>query len=181
MRNYVKSISLSLGQSSRLNPHLWPHLYTAKLLFFAYYTLCRTLTHLLDLSVKQMESVRQCSCHMCHELTVTTSPSIDQTNFRIGKDQNPGCTFRTFYRWIYRWIQSLLGETWPKEYPPTLQAKVLSVERLKSKLAKLKKQHSSSDKEVAISGLSGFLRETILGPVKLYSAQRKIRLVLRKT
>ncbi len=124
-----------------------------------------------------MESVRQCSCHMCHELTVTTSPSIDQTNFRIGKDQNPGCTFRTFYRWI----QSLFGETWPKEYPPTLQAKVLSVERLKAKLAKLKKQHSSSDKEVAISGLSGFLRETILGPVKLYSAQRKIRLVLRKT
>ena len=72
----------------------------------------------------------------------------------------------------------MFGETWPKEYPLTLQAKVLSVERLKAKLAKLKKQHSSSDKEVAISG---FLRETILGPVKLYSAQRKIRLVLRKT
>ena len=73
------------------------------------------------------------------------------------KDQNPGCTFRTFYGWI----QSLFGETWPEENPPTLQAFTKSVERLKAKLAKLKKQHSSSDKEVAISG---FLRENYTLP-----------------
>ncbi len=70
------------------------------------------------------------------------------------KDQNPGCTYRTFYGWI----QSLFGETWR---PPTLQAFTKSVERLKAKLTKLKKQHSSSDKEVAISG---FLRENYTLP-----------------
>ena len=65
------------------------------------------------------------------------------------------------YRTFYGWIQSLFGETWPEECPPTLQAFTKSVERLKAKLTKLKKQHSSSDKEVAISG---FLRENYTLP-----------------
>ena len=55
----------------------------------------------------------------------------------------------------------MFGETWPEENPPNLQAFTKSVERLKAKLAKLKKQHSSSDKEVAISG---FLRENYTLP-----------------
>ena len=53
---------------------------------------------------------------------------------------------------------SVFGETWPEEGPPTLQAFTESVEWLKAKLTKLKKQHTGSDKEVE------FLTENYTSP-----------------
>ena len=95
-----------------------------------------------------MESVCICSCHNYVSQTGNDTQRLPLVSnqlysLRIGYIQ--GCTFRTLYGWM---IRGVFGETWPEEGPPTLQAFTKSVERLKAKLTKLKKQHTGSDKEV---------------------------------
>ena len=62
------------------------------------------------------------------------------------KDQHAECTFRT----MYCWVKDLFGKKWPEEAAPTLQAFTKSMERLKAKLAKLKKQHTGTEKDADV-------------------------------
>ena len=73
------------------------------------------------------------------------------------KDQHAQCTYRT----MYRWLQELFGERWPKEAAPSLQSLTKSIERLKAKLTKLRKQHTGIDKEAT---LETFLRQEYVFP-----------------
>ena len=62
------------------------------------------------------------------------------------KDQHAQCTYRT----MYCWLQDLFGKRWPKEAAPSLQSLTKSIERLKAKQSKLKKQHTGVDKEATL-------------------------------
>lgn len=63
------------------------------------------------------------------------------------KQQHSVCTFKLFHLWI----TDLYGVKWPQSDSPTCQAITRSVERLSSKLVKIKKQHSSAEKQEVIS------------------------------
>ena len=63
------------------------------------------------------------------------------------KNENSDVTFTAFYEWIV----DLYGEKWPQPDPPTYQALSKSVVRLNAKLEKLKKMHSSTEKEKLLS------------------------------
>ena len=73
------------------------------------------------------------------------------------KDQHAQCTYRT----MYCWLQDLFGKRWPKEAAPSLQSLTKSIERLKAKQSKLKKQHTGIDKEAT---LETFLRQEYVLP-----------------
>ena len=68
------------------------------------------------------------------------------------KHRHPECTCKT----LYFWIKDIFGDQWPLPDSPTCQAVAKSIERLNARLLKLKKQHSSVNKGIEISG---FLQE----------------------
>lgn len=62
------------------------------------------------------------------------------------KDLHSQCTYRT----LHSWLKALYGSRWPKE-PPTHHAITRSIDRLKGKLRKLKKQGATPSKELTLS------------------------------
>ena len=62
---------------------------------------------------------------------------------------------------MYCWVQDLFSKKWPEEAAPTLQAFTKIMERLKAKLNKLKKQHTSTEKD---TNLETFLNEVYTLP-----------------
>ena len=68
------------------------------------------------------------------------------------KHLHPKCTFNV----VYHWIRDIYGEKWPLPDSPTCQAIIRCIERLTARFSKLKKQHTSSDKDIA---LDDFLRD----------------------
>ena len=72
------------------------------------------------------------------------------------KDGNQRCTFQMFYVWL----RTLYGEYWPDQ-PPTIQAIIRSITRLSARLAKLKKQHKSLEKDAVILG---FMQQEFILP-----------------
>lgn len=73
------------------------------------------------------------------------------------KHLHPKCTFNV----IYSWIRDIYGEKWPQPDSPTCQAIIRCIERLTARFSKLKKQHTSSEKEQA---LNDFLQDEFLLP-----------------
>ena len=63
------------------------------------------------------------------------------------KHRYPECTFKT----LYSWIKDIYGDKWPLPDSPTCIAIIKSIERLDARFLKLKKQHSSVNKEIEIS------------------------------
>ena len=78
-------------------------------------------------------------------------PQIPKVSNRLElnavRDQNHLCTYRT----LYCWISDLYGHNWPDEGQPTMKALTNSIDRLIARLARLKKQPTSSEKETVIS------------------------------
>ena len=68
------------------------------------------------------------------------------------KHLHPKCTFNV----VYRWIRDIYGEKWPLPDSPTCQAIIRCIESLTARFSKLKKQHTSSKKDMA---LDDFLRD----------------------
>lgn len=73
------------------------------------------------------------------------------------KYQHSGCTFKIFRHWL----EHLYGDEWPQPDSPTCQAITRSTERLSAKLSKLKKQHTSLEKDDV---LSEFLQQEFVLP-----------------
>ena len=82
---------------------------------------------------------------------VTKLPELEKVTNEIVlelvhfKDHTTECSFQT----LYLWIKHLYGKSWP-EKPPTIQAIARSISRLSARLAKLRKQHSSPEKDFSI-------------------------------
>ena len=68
------------------------------------------------------------------------------------KDRNSFCSFKT----LQAWIRDIYGKRWPTTEAPSPTAIAKSIERLKAKLTKLRKQHNSIEKQERISS---FLQE----------------------
>ena len=68
------------------------------------------------------------------------------------KHSHPKCTFYV----VYCWIRDIYGEKWPLPDSPTCQAIIRCTDRLTARFSKLKKQRTSSEKEMA---LDDFLQE----------------------
>ena len=62
-------------------------------------------------------------------------------------DQHPECTYKT----ASLWVRDLCGERWPQPDSPTSQAITKCFTRIEAVLSKLRKQHSSLEKEKLIS------------------------------
>ena len=78
------------------------------------------------------------------ELPVVTNELI--LNLVKFKHLHQKCTYNV----VYHWIKDIYGEKWPLPDSPTCQAIIRCIERLSARFLKLKKQHSSSDKKVAL-------------------------------
>lgn len=87
--------------------------------------------------------------HLSEVPFVTNELILELARF---KHRHPKCTFRT----LYFWMKDIFGDKWPLPDSPTCQAIVKSIERLDARFLKLKKQHSSVDKDIEISD---FLKE----------------------
>ena len=89
---------------------------------------------------------------------VTKFPELEKvTNELVHfKDHTRECSFQT----LYLWIKQLYGKSWP-EKPPTIQAIARSISRLSARLAKLRKQHSSPEKD---SSICEFLQQEFILP-----------------
>ena len=77
------------------------------------------------------------------------------------KDTHSECTFRS----MYNWVQDLYGSRFPIEEAPTLPAFTKSVERLRARLSKLRKQHSGDEKDTSVKS---FFKEFTLPKIGLY-------------
>ena len=86
--------------------------------------------------------------------TITNGLLLELVRF---KDQHLQCTLKT----LYRWMKDLYGKRWPQEEAPTSFAINKSIERLSAKLSKLKKQHTSLEKD---DSLSKFLQQEYVLP-----------------
>ena len=90
---------------------------------------------------------------------VTKLPELEKVTDEIVlelvhfKDHTRECT-------LYLWIKQLYGKSWP-EKPPTIQAIARSISRLSARLAKLRKQHSSPEKD---SSICEFLQQEFILP-----------------
>ena len=87
---------------------------------------------------------------------VTKLPELEKVTNEIVlefKDHTRECSFQT-------WIKQLYGKSWP-EKPPTIQAIARSISRLSARLAKLRKQHSSPEKD---SSICEFLQQEFILP-----------------
>ena len=84
---------------------------------------------------------------------VTNEIVLELIHFKYG---NQRCTFQMFYVWL----RTLYGEYWPDQ-PPTIQAIIRSITRLSARLAKLKKQHKSLEKDAVILG---FMQQEFILP-----------------
>ena len=62
------------------------------------------------------------------------------------KHLHPKCKFSV----VYHWIKDIYGEKWPLPDSPTCQAIIRCIERLTAGFSKLKKQHTSCEKEMAL-------------------------------
>ena len=93
---------------------------------------------------------------------ITNGLILDLLKFKYEHSQ---ITFKIFYQWV----QEIYGEKWPQPELPTCQALTRCVERLTAKLTKIKKQHSSVEKERLISE---FLQgEFVLPKLGLYNGK----------
>ena len=81
--------------------------------------------------------------HLPETCLLTNGLVIELLRF---KDEHAECTYRS----MYNWVQDLYGRKWPIEAAPTLQAFTKSVERLKAKLSKFKKQHTRQEKNASV-------------------------------
>ena len=81
--------------------------------------------------------------HLPEVQKITNNLIFELTRF---KDRHSQCTFRTFHDWL----RKLYGKNWPEE-APTVQAITKSIDRLGARLCKLKKQHTTAEKEKTIS------------------------------
>ena len=88
-------------------------------------------------------STESCVQHLPEVQTVTNELVLELIRF---KDRHSQCTFRHFQEWM----QHLFGKKWPTE-APTSQAISKSTERLMARLSKLKKLHSTVEKDGTIS------------------------------
>lgn len=82
--------------------------------------------------------------HLPEVRTVTNELLLELVRF---KDRHSQCTFKT----LYFWVKELYGKKWPQEEAPTSQAITKSIERLSARLSKLKKLHTTPEKDGAIS------------------------------
>ena len=83
--------------------------------------------------------------HPLPEVSVVTNGLIlDLVKFR---NEHSGITYKVFYQWV----EEIYGEKWPYPESPTCEAIVRCVERLTAKLIKIKKQHSSVEKDELMS------------------------------
>ena len=82
-------------------------------------------------------------CHL-EELPIVTNELV--LNLVKFKHLHPKCTFNV----VYCWIRDIYGEKWPLPDSPTCQAIIRCIERLTARFSKLKKQHTSSEKDLAL-------------------------------
>ena len=78
------------------------------------------------------------------------------------KDSHSQCTLKT----LYAWMKDVYGRKWLQEEAPTSLAINKSIERLSARLTKLKKNHTSAEKDELISEF--LLQEYVLPKLGLY-------------